>query len=94
MDPILPIFGLIVLSTLFLLTSAMNNRLARIERKLTALLHHHNVDITQGRPVSERVKEIARDPQRKIEAIKVYREETGSSLVEAKDAVEAFMNSL
>ncbi len=42
--------------------------------------------------LSERVKEIARDPARKIEAIKVYREETGTSLVDAKEAVEAFID--
>ena len=44
-------------------------------------------------PPSDRVKEIARDPNRKIEAIKVYREETGAGLAEAKEAVEAFINS-
>ena len=44
-----------------------------------------------GVPPSDRVKEIARDPARKIEAIKVYREETGASLADAKAAVEAFI---
>jgi ribosomal protein L7/L12 len=39
-------------------------------------------------PLSERVKELAADPQRKIEAIKVYREETGAGLKDAKDAIE------
>ncbi len=43
-------------------------------------------------PLSDRVKELARDPELKIEAIKAYREETGASLAEAKDAVEAFMD--
>ena len=45
------------------------------------------------RPLSDRVKELARDPTRKIEAIKVYREETGASLVEAKEAVETYTDS-
>jgi hypothetical protein len=67
-------------------------RLQRIERKLNALLRHQGVDPTQGLPLSDRVKELAGDPSRKIEAIKVYREETGASLAEAKEAVEAFMN--
>lgn len=44
-------------------------------------------------PLSDRVKELARDPARKIEAIKVYREETGAGLAEAKEAVEAFTAS-
>jgi hypothetical protein len=68
-------------------------RIGRIERKLNLLIRHSGIDSLQGMPVSERVKQIASDPARKIEAIKVYREETGASLKEAKDAVEAFINS-
>jgi ribosomal protein L7/L12 len=41
--------------------------------------------------LSQQVKDIARDPHRKIAAIKAYREETGLGLREAKDAVEAFL---
>jgi hypothetical protein len=43
--------------------------------------------------LSERVKEIASDPSRKLEAIQAYREETGASLADAKEAVEAFIDS-
>jgi ribosomal protein L7/L12 len=43
--------------------------------------------------MSDCVKQLASDPSQKIEAIKVYREETGASLAEAKEAVEAFINS-
>ena len=39
-------------------------------------------------------KELARDPSGKIEAIKVYREDTGVGLAEAKEAVERFIASL
>ena len=42
--------------------------------------------------LSERVKGIASDPSRKIEAIQAHREETGASLANAKAAVEAFIN--
>jgi hypothetical protein len=45
-------------------------------------------------PPSDRVKEIARDPARKIEAIKAYRAETGAGLAEAKEMVEAYIDSL
>lgn len=45
------------------------------------------------RPLSENVKQIAADPNRKIEAIKAYRNETGASLSEAKKAVEEFAAS-
>ncbi len=48
------------------------------------------IDAAKLPPLSEGVREIARDPSRKIEAIKVYREETGCGLAEAKAAVEAF----
>ena len=68
-------------------------RLRGIERKLNALLRHHGVDPTQGLPLSDRVKQLAADPGRKIEAIKVYCEETGAGLAEAKEAIESFTNS-
>jgi hypothetical protein len=45
-------------------------------------------------PLSDRVKELARDPTRKIEAIALYREETGAGLAEAKESVEAYVRSL
>jgi hypothetical protein len=47
----------------------------------------------QGLALSDRVKEIARDPARKIEAINIYRKETGAGLAEAKEVVEAYINS-
>jgi ribosomal protein L7/L12 len=43
--------------------------------------------------LSERVKEIASDPSRKVEAIQAYREETGASLAAAQEVVDAFINS-
>ncbi len=67
-------------------------RVGRIERKLNALLRHHGVDPTQGLPLSDRVKRLADDSATKIEAIKVYREETGAGLAYAKEAVEAYIH--
>jgi hypothetical protein len=46
-------------------------RIRGIERKLNALLRHHGVDPTLGLGLSDRVKELAVDPVRKIEAIKL-----------------------
>jgi hypothetical protein len=89
--PALVFAGVIVIWANF---TQMAKRLERVESKLNSLLRHFNIDLTQDRPLSDRVKEIARDPKRKIEAIKVCREETGMGLAEAKEAVEAFMNSL
>ena len=69
-------------------------RLRGIERKLNALLRHHGVDPTQGSlPISDRAKQLAVDPRKKIEAIKAYREETGAGLAEAKEAIDSFTNS-
>ena len=48
-------------------------------------------DLPNPHPLSDRVKEIASDPSRKIEAIRLYREESGASLAAAKQKVEEFM---
>lgn len=42
--------------------------------------------------LSERVKAIADNPDRFIEAIKAYREESGAGLADAKSAVEAYVH--
>jgi ribosomal protein L7/L12 len=39
------------------------------------------------------VQELARHPRRKIQAIKLHREQTGVGLREAKEAVESFIES-
>ena len=44
---------------------------------------------TLPRVMSDRVKQLA--PTQKIQAIQVYREETGAGLADAKNAVEAFL---
>src|SRR5262245_53720078 len=67
-------------------------RLDRVDRRLSLLLRHFNIDPAPGSPLSDRVKVLADDPGRKIEAIKVYREETGAGLAEAKAVVEAYVN--
>jgi ribosomal protein L7/L12 len=83
--------GVIVLMGLLASYADTSARVRRIEYKVNMLLRHAGLDPAQGFPLSEQVKDLARDPGRKIEAIKVYREETGASLKDAKDAVEAFI---
>jgi ribosomal protein L7/L12 len=46
----------------------------------------------EGLPLSDHVKELARDPARKSEAIRACQEETGTGLVEAREAVEAYID--
>jgi ribosomal protein L7/L12 len=60
----------------------------QLERKLDALLQRAGVHLPSG--LSPEVELLARDPAKKIAAIKLHREQTGLSLVEAKDAVEEF----
>ncbi len=67
---------------------------ARVDRKLNLILEQMNISFDESAGLSDRVKELARDPNRKIEAIKAHRDETGAGLAEAKNAVEAFIHSL
>jgi ribosomal protein L7/L12 len=71
--------------------------LRRVERKLDALLKQ------QGVPppvppvvgeVSDEVQQIALDPTRRIEAIKLHREQTGCGLADAKRDVERFIRNV
>jgi ribosomal protein L7/L12 len=63
----------------------------RIENALSLILERMEIEIPSL--LSDRVKELASDPNRKIEAIKLYREETKSSLKDAKEAIDAYLNS-
>ena len=69
-------------------------RLRRLEAKADLILRHLGLEYkgpaTPG-GLSEEVKALADDPARKIEAIKLLREQTGLGLKEAKDAVEAYI---
>ena len=70
-------------------------RLARLERKIDAILRHLSiayVDPASSKGLSEEVQTLANDPAKKIQAIKLHREQTGLGLKEAKDAVEAYMS--
>ena len=93
MEWVLLAVGLGILLVALVSHGNTTTRLRGIERKLNALLRHHGVDPTQGLVLSDRVKQLAADPARKIAAIKAYREETGAGLAEAKEAVEAFINA-
>ena len=65
-----------------------------MDRKLNLILKQMNISFDEFAVVSDRAKELARDPSRKIEAIRAYREETGAGLAEAKEVIEAFIYSL
>jgi ribosomal protein L7/L12 len=69
--------------------------LKRIEAKIDVILQHLRLKYQGPAPgeLSDEVKALADDVANKIAAIKLHREQTGVSLKEAKDAVEAYMQS-
>ena len=63
--------------------------LRRLERKLDALLKHQGVELPSR--LSPEVQLLARDPSRKIAAIKLHRQQNPElSLADAKSEVEDF----
>jgi hypothetical protein len=56
----LMVLGLMV--SLVVTQRLLQGRLARVERKLNALLGHFNIDPAPGTTLSDRVRELARDP--------------------------------
>ncbi|MER5940850.1 ribosomal protein L7/L12 [Streptomyces sp. NPDC001928] len=65
--------------------SQADKRVARVERKLDLVIDH--LGLRENEPRMDEVLALLRD-DKKIQAIKVYREITGAGLKEAKDAVE------
>ena len=61
-------------------------RLAAIERKLDAVMHHLGIEEPVAAEDPEVVAHLVKGE--KIHAIKIYRDRTGAGLAEAKDAVE------
>jgi ribosomal protein L7/L12 len=81
-------------SSMHQFTGADRAALTRLEKKVDLLLKHLNLEyVEEACPLSPEVQELARHPSRKIEAIKLHREQTGVGLKEAKDAVESFIES-
>jgi hypothetical protein len=68
-----------------ILQSRTRDQLRRVEWKLDTLLKRSGIDLAAG--ADPQVVELLK-AGRKIEAIKVYREQTGAGLAEAKQYVE------
>ncbi|HEY2786214.1 MAG TPA: ribosomal protein L7/L12 [Fimbriiglobus sp.] len=64
------------------------SKVGQLQRQMNLILKQLGIDPTKTPEISDRVKEIATDPSRKIEAIKLVRDETGVGLAEAKRIVE------
>lgn len=83
-------FWLVMVLGLFLmaqyLSATANDSNKRLERKVDLILKHLGLDPNQD--VDPQVMELVKAGQ-KIEAIKLYREQTGAGLKDAKDYVES-----
>lgn len=77
--------SVLIMNTLSGLVTTNQRHNARVDRKLNQIMEHLGID-TAATEMSE-VRELA-ESGKKIQAIKRHRELTGSSLKEAKDAVE------
>jgi ribosomal protein L7/L12 len=78
-------FALGLLLIAILMNAKTSASVARLERKVDALLKQSGIDLAA---VAVREAEALVKAGRKIEAIKLYREMTGAGLAEAKAAVE------
>ncbi|GAA2274531.1 hypothetical protein GCM10010415_47360 [Streptomyces atrovirens] len=65
--------------------SRADRRAARVERKLDAVMEH--LGLREEIPGRDEILDLVRRGK-KIQAIKLYRENTGADLVEAKQAVD------
>lgn len=90
----------LVLSRVRAATVARVDASGRLERKLDLLLKHHGIEpppglaLPSGRMISLDAQVLARNPENKIAAIKLHREDNpGLGLAEAKADVEAFIQS-
>ncbi len=78
----------LVLAWVWWSTVSLDRRLRSIERNVAALLRHFDIDPTAVAPPSDQVKRLAADPARKIEAMRLYRQETGVDVRAAKAMVD------
>lgn len=93
MDFWLPMLGFVVLIAVALTSSfssarapGLDRRLARIERQLALIMRRLEIEEPDS-PTPGVVEQLQQG--KKIQAIRTYREQTGSGLAEAKAAVEA-----
>ena len=75
------LFGIAVIALL----QAISHRLQTVIAQQRALLLH--LGVADAEP-SEEVRELARDPKRRIEAIRLQRQLTGQGLKEAVEAID------
>ena len=91
MDHYLQAGMIVLLISLWWSTARLDGSVRTTERNLSAILRHLNIDPTAVVPPSNRVKQLAADPKRRIEAMRVYRQETGADVRVAKATVDGLI---
>ncbi len=71
----------------------LQKRVLDLEIRFHKLQDHIGFVADPNPPITDDVKVLARTPGSKIAAIKLYRQQTGAGLKEAKDAVERMERS-
>lgn len=66
----------------------IRQRLSEQAAQLQLLMRHLGVTPGQLTEPTEAIKALARQPNRRIEAIRLYREQTGASLKDAKEIID------
>jgi hypothetical protein len=81
----------LILGSCFVIAALANHtrRLKSVEQKLNLLLEKFGLDPSAAVAPSLAVRNLARDPARRIEAIREYRRETGADLEQAMKVVDA-----
>ena len=84
------LFGFLCATTAALVLD-YSRRLGDIERKITLLLSHFEIDPTSAVEPSKRIRDLAADPKRHFAAIKAYRRETGANLKDAAEVIDRML---
>lgn len=93
MDNWVVVIGLAAALGLCAVLGSLGRRVRSLEQQMSVLQRHLGLISPPLYSPSDRVKQLAADPKRKLEAIKAYREESGLGLREAKRIVEELIES-
>jgi hypothetical protein len=95
MDPLIQL-AIVFLAVLLVVYQIVVIRfsVARIERKLAHVAAFLHIDTSKSPPPSERVRDLARQPGRKLDAVRAYSGDTGLGVVESAAAIEAYLATL
>jgi len=86
------LLALVLLLIIWITVTRIERRLREHGHQLDLLLRQAGVDPSKPAEPSERVKLLAQQPSRRVEAIKAYRQETGADLRTAKAMIESLQS--